>query len=68
MNKFTWFNRPGQASTFKTNDGTVQLCNTSAALTKSRRCVLVGKITLLLVSNSRKYPCLVLGNQSKTII
>ena len=59
MNKFTWFNRPGQASTFKLNDGTVQLCNTSAALTNNRKCVFVGKITRLFVSNNRKYPCLV---------
>ena len=68
MNKFTWFNRPGHASTFKPNDGIVQLCSTSAALTKSRKWVFVGNITLLLVSNSLKYPCLVVGNPSKTII
>ena len=68
MNKFAWFNRPGQASIFKPKNGTVQLCRTSAALTKSPKCVFVGKITLLLVSNNLKYPCLVVGNPSNVII
>ena len=36
-NKYSdvWFNLPVQASTFTPNDGTAQLCNTSAAVTNT---------------------------------
>lgn len=33
IKKFNWFKRPGVASTLIPNEGIVQECNTSAALT-----------------------------------
>ena len=33
MNKDVWFSLPGQASNLTPNDGTVQQCKTSAAVT-----------------------------------
>ena len=54
--KFTWFNRPGLASAFTPNLGTVQECRTSALVTKIRVCVLRGKIRRLSTSSWRNIP------------
>jgi len=47
---------PGQASTLIPNEGTHQLCKTSAAVIKTRICVSIGKTTRLSTSNKRKDP------------
>ena len=44
------------ATTFTPKDGIVQLCNTSTAVIRSRKCVLVGNTTRLFVSRFRKKP------------
>jgi hypothetical protein len=64
-NNEVWFNLPGQASTFIPNEGTAQLCNTSAAVINRRICVLKGKTTLLSTSNKRSSP---ISNSSSGII
>jgi hypothetical protein len=48
-----WLSRPGVASVFTPNLGTVQECNTSAAVTIIRIGEFIGSTTRLSVSNSR---------------
>ena len=50
---FTWFSRPGTASAFTPNDGTVQACKTSAEEIKIRICTLKGTTIRASTSNSR---------------
>lgn len=54
--KLVWFNRPGIASIFIPNDGTAQLCITSAAVTITRTCVSTGTTTLFVTSNNLNSP------------
>lgn len=54
--KLVWFSRPGIASIFTPNDGTAQLCSTSAAVTITLTCVSTGTTTLFVTSNSRNSP------------
>ena len=54
IKKFVWFSRPGDASIFTPSEGIVHEWRTSAAETKIRIWLLIGKIIRLSTSNSRK--------------
>lgn len=56
----SWFNRPGTASTFTPNEGTVHAWITSAAVTSTRISICMGNTTRLSTSSRRKSP----GNRS----
>ena len=49
----TWFKRPGTASAFTPNDGTVHACKTSAEEIKIRTWILKGTTIRVSTSNSR---------------
>lgn len=53
IKKFVWLRRPGVASTLIPKDGTVHEWRTSAAETRIRIWLLVGKIIRLSTSNKR---------------
>jgi hypothetical protein len=53
IENLTWFSRPGVASVFTPSLGTVQECNTSAAVTINRIGEFIGSTVRLSVSSSR---------------
>lgn len=56
MDSGIWFSRPGTASTLIPNDGIVQECKTSSAVTTIRACRFAGMIMRWSTSSSRDEP------------
>ncbi len=53
ITNLNWFNRPGSASTFTPNAGTVHAWITSAAVIRLRISVIIGRIVRLSTSSNR---------------